>query len=188
MKKLILIILFIITTSLYFNSTKQNVRFTSYHPYDLTGSGECTASTLCIDDFKLNEDNIYTYNDKIVLATANKACTKSSYGVCSNFNSLPEGYREYDLYDEIEISYNNKKQDAIILDICGACYLKENYQRYDIFVKDKEAIVDTIGYITIDNKYKNIYLTISIILFLLILIPKRKKYKKRRIRTTRLKH
>ena len=188
MKKIFILFLIIITLIVPLPKKEQKVRFTSYYPYDPTGSSECTASLLCIKDFELNEDNIYVYENKIVIATANKKCTLSNEGVCADFNEIPEGYNEYDLFDTLKIKYNNKTHDAIVLDICGACYRKEEYQRYDIFVKNEDAIVDTTGKVIIKSKYGNIIIVLKNIILIVsvfILIHGKKRKKKRKINRQR---
>ena len=77
MKKIITILLIIIFIILsYKPSYYQDVRFTSYHPNDKTGSTKCTASGYCIKSFDINDEGIYTYDDKLVIATPVNRCTK----------------------------------------------------------------------------------------------------------------
>lgn len=63
----------------------------------------------------------------IVLATANN-------DFVGQFN-LTNGYRTYELFDEIEFELNDKKYTGIVLDACGSCFgvAGEQYQRFDIF-------------------------------------------------------
>lgn len=171
MKKIITFILILVFLSFsYSKSYYQNVRFTSYHPNDKTGSTKCTASGYCTKHFDIHKEGFYTFNNKVVIATANKNCTKSKTGVCANYNSLPKGYHEYDLYDELDIYFNNKEYKAIVLDICGACYWEEEYQRYDIFVSNKTNIIDTLGTVLIKEKYHYFPIFMSLILFIILLI------------------
>lgn len=69
---------------------------------------------------------MYTYQDKVVLATANTTRYKSN---------LYDGYQSHELYEVLTIEVNNNQYEAIVLDVCGACYgvQGEQYQRYDIF-------------------------------------------------------
>ncbi|HCY06357.1 MAG TPA: hypothetical protein DHS57_03565, partial [Erysipelotrichaceae bacterium] len=59
---------------------------------------------------------------------------------------------------------------AIVLDICGACYWEEEYQRYDIFVPNKTNIIDTLGTVLIKEKYHYFPIFMSLILFIILLI------------------
>ena len=110
-------------------------KLTYYYTGDPYGSGTCTASGKCIKHFQTNEKGWYTYQGKVVIATAtNSYIKKSKYGFRENIT-----YRN--LYDEIEITINNKKYQAIVLDICGYCHKEE---RIDIFTNG--AKVGGIGY------------------------------------------
>src|SRR5574344_1804008 len=51
-----------------------NYRLTSYYKDDGTGVGNCTGSGKCIKDFTINEKGWYTYQGKLVLGGATKAC------------------------------------------------------------------------------------------------------------------
>ncbi len=171
MKKIIttlLIIIFLILS--YSKSYYQDVRFTSYHPNDKTGSTKCTASGYCTKNFEISEEGFYMYEGKIVIATAVKRCTNSNTGVCANYNKLPKDFHHYDIYDELDISFNDKQYKAIVLDICGACYWEEEFQRYDIFVPNKKNIIDTNGTVLIKEKYHLLPMVISFILLLVLLI------------------
>lgn len=171
MKKILNFLLIIIFSgSIYSVGYDKTIRITSYYPNDQTGSGKCTASGYCTKDFSVNKDGIYTFQNKIVIATATYHCTKSKKGICKKYNQLPSGYHQYNLYDEITINFNNKNYEAIVLDICGACYWKEEYQRYDLFVTDKSKVIDTIGYTHIKEMIHIPFLLITISLVILLLI------------------
>lgn len=89
-------------------------------------SGTTTASGLKVSDFEVNEDGLYTYNGKIVVATAN----------VSRLNKpIRESYKSHNLFDELELTFNNKPYTGVVLDVCGACFGVdgEELQRYDIF-------------------------------------------------------
>lgn len=103
-----------------------DVYFTNYHLGD-GSSGTTTASGLQIKDFEVNEDGMYTYDGKVVVATANM--TRLPRGIA-------EGYRSHELFEEFTIRLNDKDYQAIVLDVCGACYYMEGefLQRYDVFV------------------------------------------------------
>jgi len=104
---------------------KVDVYFTNYHLGD-GSSGTTTASGLRIYDFEVNDDGMYTFDGKVVIATANM--TRLQRGIV-------EGYQSHELYEEFSIRLNENEYQAIVLDICGACYgvFDEQLQRYDIF-------------------------------------------------------
>ena len=119
---------------------KVDVYFTNYHLGD-GSSGITTASGLQIKDFEVNEYNMYTYDGKVVVATAN--LTRLPRGIV-------EGYNSHELFDEFTIRLNDKEYQAIVLDVCGACYgmFDEFLQRYDIFAT-KNVIGKVIGQVLI---------------------------------------
>lgn len=120
-----------------------DVYFTNYHLGD-GSSGTTTASGLQIKDFEVNEDGMYTYEEKVVVATANMSrLTKG----------IAEGYKTHDLYEEFTIRLMNKEYPAIVLDVCGACYYMEGefLQRYDIFVP-KSILGKVIGQVVLDKE------------------------------------
>lgn len=102
-----------------------DVYFTNYHIGD-GSSGTTTASGLQIKDFEVNDEGMYTYEGKVVIATANM--TRLQRGIA-------EGYRSHELYEELTIKLNGKEYTGIVLDVCGKCYYAEGefIQRYDIF-------------------------------------------------------
>jgi len=102
-----------------------DVYFTNYHLGD-GSSGTTTASGLQIKDFEVNDDGMYTYDGKVVVATANM--TRLPRGIA-------EGYRSHELYEEFTIRLNGKEYTGVVLDICGSCFYTEGefLQRYDIF-------------------------------------------------------
>jgi hypothetical protein len=116
---------------------RENVIFTNYYLGD-GSSGTTTSSGLQIRHFKVNSMGWYTYQGKVVVATATTICLRVKTGPCGKYNSVPDGYRVYDLRDELTIIFNGKAYEAIVLDSCGACMHRINnepYQRYDIFIK-----------------------------------------------------
>lgn len=113
-----------------------DVYFTNYHLGD-GSSGTTTASGLKIKDFEVNDDGMYTYKGKVVIATANM--TRLRRGIA-------EGYRSHELFEEFTIKLNDKEYPAIVLDVCGSCFYTEGefLQRYDIFAT-KNVIGKVIG-------------------------------------------
>jgi len=109
-------------------SDTYTTRMTSYYPEE----GETmTASGLGINNFEINNNGWFTYDNKLVIATAS---TRLGY----------TNMRTYNLYDELIININGIDYDAIVLDVCGACQ-KDN--RIDLFAssviyaKDMQVIV-----------------------------------------------
>ena len=101
-------------------------RMTSFYSGDECNTGSITASGLGENDFDINEYGWYTYQDKLVIATAS--------------NRL--GYtdmRNYNLYDEITIIIDGERYEGIVLDRCGACM---KYNRIDLFVSSGQYAVD----------------------------------------------
>lgn len=104
---------------------KEPVLFTNYGTWD-NESKDITASGHSSKDFEINELGMYTYEGKIVLATANT----------SRWNrSLKSGYNSHELYDLIDFELNGNMFAGIVLDVCGACQGLDNeeIQRYDIY-------------------------------------------------------
>lgn len=123
------------------------VRFTSHHIGDYSGSGDTTASGLTVDDFEVNAEGWYTYNGKVVLASATYGCMMATTGACGQYMELPDGYSIHELFDEVVIYLNGTSYTGIILDACGASFWDEPLQRYDIFVVSKDHMTDQSGYI-----------------------------------------
>ncbi|MCI5774809.1 MAG: hypothetical protein MR210_09620 [Erysipelotrichaceae bacterium] len=159
--KLLIVILWMIFCT-HFPSLKA-VRFTSYHPNDAYGSSTCTASGLCVEDFSLNAQGMYLYDDMVVLATANYQATDTQ----EEF-SLPADYDQYHYYDQIDLIIDQQKVKGIVLDLCGACYWPEDHQRYDVFVKDKDATFDTLGHIVSPFSFHFTRFALGIIAYLTI--------------------
>lgn len=118
--------------SLVFPPVTKDVYFTNYHLGD-GSSGTTTASGKKISDFQVNEEGMYTYQGKVVIATANTTRLKWE---------LKEGYSSHELYEEFIIRLNGKEYVGVVLDVCGSCYgvIGESIQRYDIF-----AVGNVIG-------------------------------------------
>lgn len=102
-----------------------DVLVTNYWPGD-GSSGTTTASGLSIEDFEVNEEGMYTFENQVVVATANTD---------RFLNNLNQDYSTNSLFDELAFTFNGKTYQGIVLDVCGACYgvANESKQRYDIF-------------------------------------------------------
>lgn len=122
-----------------------DVRFTSYYTGDSSGSGNRTASGLSADDFEINDQGWYLYDGKVVVATATEECLESNFGACRKYSQLPAGYQLHNLYDELTLIIDGIDYPAIVLDHCGASFWDEERQRYDIYVVDKDHVIDKSG-------------------------------------------
>lgn len=127
---------------------RQNVRFTSFWPEE--SSGNKTASGLGVEDFGINAQGWFTYQDKVVVASATEECLKSTAGACRKYSKLPEGYQLHRLFDELTLLVDGVEYPAIILDHCGASFWDEEHQRYDIYVVDEDHLIDNAGQVVID--------------------------------------
>lgn len=125
-----------------------DVRFTSFWPGE--GSGNKTASGLGVEDFRTNAQGWFTYQDKVVVASATKECLESNAGACRKYSKLPEGYQLHRLFDELTLLVDGVEYPAIILDHCGASFWGEEHQRYDIYVVDEDHLIDGPGQVVID--------------------------------------
>lgn len=109
-------------------------RLTSFYANDGYGTGSCTGTGLCENDFQVNENGWYTYQDKLVLATATPYLLNYGY-------SLADGIQTYRYYDEITLNIDGISYQGIVLDSCGACMVDN---RIDLFVSNRESVKDTI--------------------------------------------
>lgn len=109
-------------------------RMTSFWANDGYGTGECTGSGLCSWDFDTNEHGWYTYNGKLVIATATTYLTKYGW-------SLADGVHTYKYYDEITLNIYGIDYPAIVLDSCGSSMKTD---RIDLFVSNGNSSVDTM--------------------------------------------
>ncbi len=105
-------------------------RLTSYYP---TRGDSVTGCGLRPYDFEINENGWYTYNGKLVVATATDYLL--NYGW-----KLNEGVRIYTYYDILILNIDGVDYEAIVLDSCGACMTTG---RIDLFVTNKNAVKDT---------------------------------------------
>jgi len=108
-------------------------RMTSYYPGDDCKSGTVTGSGKGVKDFEVNEYGWFTYDGKLVVATATKYLL--NYGF-----TLSEGVHTYKYWDEIEIEIDGVRYEAIVLDSCGHAMHSD---RIDLFVSNKDSIKDT---------------------------------------------
>ena len=99
-------------------------RMTSYYPEE----GETiTASGLGINNFQVNNKGWFTYNGKLVVATASNRLGSTSM-------------KTYNLYDEVIINIEGTDYEAIVLDVCGAC---QRSNRIDLFASSMIYAKDT---------------------------------------------
>ena len=116
-------------------NTVQNsytTRMTSYYSGE-AGSGECTGSGLCINDFQVNDKGWYTYQGKLVVATATPYLLK--YGF-----TLYDGVHTYRYGDEITLNIDGVDYQAVVRDSCGNCM---RTGRIDLFVSNANSVKDT---------------------------------------------
>ena len=124
---------------------KRDVMFTIYYPGDKCGSTTKTGKGLTTDQFKLNELGWYTYQGRVVVATATQEGLDSNLGVLANFKEEEPGITYYEYGDELQFEYAGKVYDAIVLDTCGAAMDIDHLNKYtnglniiDIFIKGEE--------------------------------------------------
>lgn len=108
-------------------------RLTSYYVGDNTETSITTGSGLDINDFQVNDKGWYTYNGKLVLATA------TNYLLNYGFN-LADNVKTYKYYDELVLNIDGIDYQAIVLDSCGKSMTTGII---DLFVTNKESIKDT---------------------------------------------
>jgi hypothetical protein len=103
------------------------------YKYRLTSfTDKCVGAGFCgARDFKTNEKGWYLYKGKLVVATATPYLVKT-FGYKPN-----KLYFKY--YDELILTIDGVKYEAIVLDTCGACYREE---RVDLYVKDEKSVID----------------------------------------------
>lgn len=113
--------------------TSYTTRMTSYYSNDGYDTGSCTGSGLCESDFEVNDKGWYTYQGKLVIATATEYLLK--YGF-----TLADGIKTYKYFDEITLNIDGVDYQAIVLDSCGSS-MKNG--RIDLFVSRSNAVKDT---------------------------------------------
>ena len=117
-------------------------RLTSYYPRGGVVSNT-TACGLTIMDFEVNENGWFTYDGKLVVATATDYLL--NYGW-----KYAEGVRLYTYYDVLILTIDGVDYEAIVLDSCGIC-MTRGY--IDLFVVNESAVIDT--YITVKEVINN---------------------------------
>ena len=111
-------------------SNEYTTRMTSFYPAE---SSDCTGSGLCSWDFGVNENGWYTYNGKLVVATATQYLANQGW-------YLAPGVHTYRYYDEITLVIDGVEYQAIVLDSCGNSMKTD---RIDLFVRDAGSVKDT---------------------------------------------
>ena len=115
------------------NSVVGNYRLTSYYAGDGCGSGSCTGSGLCEKDFEINEKGWYTYQGKLVIATATPYLL--NYGFEKRDGISYHRYKE-----TLFITIQGERYEAIVLDSCGACMRNKII---DLFVSNSKSALMT---------------------------------------------
>ena len=108
-------------------------RMTSFWVNDGYGTGECTGSGKCSWDFQINEKGWYTWQGKLVVATA------TTYLANQGLYTAP-GVHLYKYYEELVLTIDGVDYDAIILDSCGSSMKTD---RIDLFVSNENSARDT---------------------------------------------
>ena len=106
-------------------------RMTSFYPAE---SSDCTGSGLCSWDFGVNDNGWYTYNGKLVVATATQYLANQGW-------YLAPGVHTYRYYDEITLVIGGIEYQAIVLDSCGSSMRTD---RIDLFVTGADTVKDTM--------------------------------------------
>ena len=114
----------------YIVDTSYTTRMTSYYPEE---SSDCTGSGLCSWDFETNEFGWYTYQGKLIVATATMYLLNEGF-------TLYDGVHTYRYYDEITLNIDGVDYQAIVLDSCGSSMKTD---RIDLFVSNANSVKDT---------------------------------------------
>lgn len=109
-------------------------RMTSYYAGDELNTGSTTGSGLSPINFEINDKGWYTYQGKLVVATATDYLLK--YGF-----TLADGVHTYKYYDEITLNIDGIDYRAIVLDSCGSSMTTG---RIDLFVSGSDYVKDTM--------------------------------------------
>lgn len=115
-------------------SDSYTTRMTSFWANDGYGTGECTGSGKCSWDFGVNEKGWYTYQGKLVVATATTYLANQGWYVAP-------GVHLYKYYEELVLTIDGIEYDAIILDSCGSSMKTD---RVDLFVSNGSSAKDTM--------------------------------------------
>ena len=112
--------------------TSYTTRMTSFWANDGYGTGECTGSGKCSWDFGVNDKGWYTWQGKLVVATA------TTYLANQGWYTAP-GVHLYKYYEELVLTIDGVDYDAIILDSCGSSMKTD---RIDLFVSNGSSARD----------------------------------------------
>lgn len=115
-------------------SSLYTTRMTSFWSNDGYGTGECTGSGKCSWDFGVNDKGWYTYNGKLVVATATTYLANKGWYVAP-------GVHLYKYWEELVLTIDGVEYDAIILDSCGSSMKTD---RIDLFVSNGSSARDTM--------------------------------------------
>ena len=105
-------------------------RMTSFYPAE---SSDCTGSGKCSWDFEVNDKGWYTYNGKLVVATATTYLANQGWYVAPRVHL-------YKYWEELVLTIDGVEYDAIILDSCGSSMRTD---RIDLFVSNAGSVKDT---------------------------------------------
>ena len=123
------------------NGDSDYYRITSYWPQESshkTGSGKTTKD---FGTLNINGKNVYTYDGKIVVATATEELLKSKEVTKNNGSVRQDGKHYFRYGDTMTIELYGKKYDAIVLDSCGAS-MWQGEKRIDLFVQSAADAID----------------------------------------------
>ena len=115
-------------------SNTYTTRMTSFWANDGYGTGSCTGSGLCEWDFQVNDKGWYTYNGKLVVATATTYLANQGWFVA-------DGVHLYKYWEELILTIDGVDYEAIILDSCGSSMRTD---RVDLFVSNGSSAKDTM--------------------------------------------
>lgn len=114
--------------------TIYTTRLTSYYANDGYGTGSCTGSGLCENDFEVNDKGWYTWNGKLVVAAATVYLANQGW-------SIADGVHLYRYGDELTLTIDGVEYDAIVKDSCGS---STKTDRIDLFVSNGQSAKDTM--------------------------------------------
>lgn len=124
-------------------NTSSGYRVTSYYPGDSCSSSSKTGSGKTVSNFStmtVAGKKVYSYQGKIVVATATEELLKSGYSVKgSNIRQSDKHYFRYG--DSLQLNINGTWYDAIVLDSCGVSMWKGQH-RIDIFVPNSSNVIN----------------------------------------------
>ena len=163
-KKNIRLLIFLVITSFctiiiynfksvsFINVNKQitdfQLQLTYYYPNDATGSGTGTGSGKTVNDFTVDSNGWYHYEqdgiDYLVVAAATTYCrdSVSHCGVSINKHGMASSIPYYNYYDTFTITIGFTTYNAMVLDSCGACMWGDRDtvgEKIDIFVQNGNA-------------------------------------------------